>query len=244
VRTDGSDSNTGLANTSGGAFLTIQKAVDVVALLDIGINNVTIKVEDGTYPVGASNFNAPVGSGSVSIVGNVTTPENCLVSATTGNCFGVYSYSQATRLISGFKVANTAGSGIAARNGGFVQFSLIDFGSCSVYHVSTANGAIATASGDYTISGAAAVHVFAEYASIVNIYSRTVTITGTPAITSGFVIARQTSMVAAYGMTFLGASTGPRYEVQTNGVIFVNGAATTYFPGSASGATATGGQYA
>ncbi len=39
VRTDGSNSNNGLANTAGGAFLTIQKAIDTVSGLDLGAYN-------------------------------------------------------------------------------------------------------------------------------------------------------------------------------------------------------------
>ena len=51
VRTDGSDGNTGLANTSGGAFLTIQKAIDTAAALDLSVYNVTIQLADGTYTI-------------------------------------------------------------------------------------------------------------------------------------------------------------------------------------------------
>ena len=43
VRTDGSNSNTGLANTAGGAWLTIDYAADNVAAGD------TIRVQAGTY---------------------------------------------------------------------------------------------------------------------------------------------------------------------------------------------------
>ena len=43
VRTDGSDSNSGLANTPGGAFLTIQKAASTVGA------NGTVRVQPGTY---------------------------------------------------------------------------------------------------------------------------------------------------------------------------------------------------
>jgi len=51
VRTDGSDGNDGSANTAGSAFLTIQKALDVVGGLDLGIYFATIYVNDGTYTI-------------------------------------------------------------------------------------------------------------------------------------------------------------------------------------------------
>ena len=44
VRIDGSDSNTGTVNSAGGAFRSIQKAVDTAASIDISIYDVTINV--------------------------------------------------------------------------------------------------------------------------------------------------------------------------------------------------------
>jgi DNA-binding CsgD family transcriptional regulator len=67
VRTDGSNSNDGLSNTSGGAFLTIQKAIDIVAALDLSIYNVTIQVGSGTYTSGAAVNGAWIGAGIVAL---------------------------------------------------------------------------------------------------------------------------------------------------------------------------------
>src|SRR5947209_19614879 len=79
VRTDGADGNNGLANSSGGAFLTIQKAIDTAAALDLSIYNVTIQVADGSY-TGAVTVTGPwVGSGTVFLQGNTTTPANVVI---------------------------------------------------------------------------------------------------------------------------------------------------------------------
>lgn len=43
--------------------------------------------------------------------------------------------------------------------------------------------------------------------------------------------------------TFSGAATGPRYGINANGVIWVNGKGQNVFPGSVAGFILTGGSY-
>lgn len=49
VRTDGSDSNTGLVDSSGGSFLTIQHAVNIIRTLDLAGFTVTVNVGAGSF---------------------------------------------------------------------------------------------------------------------------------------------------------------------------------------------------
>src|SRR5262245_20702325 len=88
VRTDGSDANSGLVNSAGGAFATIQRAVDVIAAtLDIAGHTVTIQIADGTYtdPVTLKNVVGFAAPGNLVIQGNAVTPANVLISTSTHN---------------------------------------------------------------------------------------------------------------------------------------------------------------
>ncbi len=88
VRTDGSDSNDGLADSSGGAFLTIQKAVDTAATLDLNGHTITVQVGDGTYSesVALRNVVGFAASGNLIIQGNTGDDDAVLVSSSS-DCF-------------------------------------------------------------------------------------------------------------------------------------------------------------
>ena len=240
VATTGSDANTGLA--VGTPFLTIQKAIDTVASLDINGQTIIIQVADGTYTGAVSLKNAVgfIGLGSLQLVGNVTTPANCILNVPAG-CITASSLACAWD-VSGFRLASTAGNALTV-NGSVVRIATIDFGACPAgSHMSLSQAGKILSLGNYSMSGAALAHVNAIGQSFVDVSGRTITIAGTPAITT-FVIANYLSLVWIFGCTFSGTATGQRYSAGTNGIIYVNGAATTYLPGSTAGATATGGQY-
>ena len=249
VRTDGSDSNNGLANTSGGAFLTIQKAIDVAAALDLSIYDVTIQVGAGTYSSVGNELKSIVGAGKIIIVGDETTPANVTVTQTgsptnSQGCFyafgvkGVYS-------LRGMKLtsATTPGYGINISGGSRVEFQNIDFGAITTYHVRAVDGATLEVTGNYTISGGAVGHVVAS-SSTVRCQSRTITLSGTPAFSGQFANATAVGYYIASGLTFSGSATGPRYSATLNGVVNTAGGGASYFPGDSAGSTATGGQYA
>lgn len=243
VRTDGSDSNNGLANTSGGAFLTVQKAIDVIyATLDLGGKDVTVQVADGTY-TGAVLADGPfIGKGSVTINGNNSTPTNVVFSTTSSSC--VTAQNGAFISCTNFKVTTTtSGVGLLASKKGHVNFSGIDFGTCATHQIRSDDFGSVTATGNYTISGGAATH-FNSVSGAIRIQLRTVTLSNTPAFYIAFCQTLISGLATVNGNTYSGTgATGVRYDITTNGVVYTAGGGANYFPGNAAGTTATGGQY-
>jgi hypothetical protein len=243
VRTDGSDSNDGLSNTSGGAFLTVQKAINTVAALDIATYNVTIQVADGTYTGAVAVSGAWLGSGTVTIVGNTTTPTNVIFSTTFADAVAVTNGGRIT--VSGMELrTTTAGSCLHAQTGGTITVGAsVRFGVAANYHMYVeANGTIRVAA-NYTISGSAGVHWAALANGIIQAFGNTVTLSGTPAFSSGFAFAGRASLIECYGMTFSGLATGTRYISGENSLIFTNAGGASYLPGSVAGSTSNGGLY-
>jgi hypothetical protein len=241
VRTDGSDSNNGLANTSGGAFLTIQKALNVVAGLDLNTFNATINVADGTYTGANLVRGAWVGTGNVYLVGNTTTPANCVISVTSNHA--LFFASAITIYVAGFKVqTTTSGYGlISGDRGNNVLFNgAMEWGACASGHMLAYAGAIYGGATTHTISGAAPIHYQATLYGLIDMPACTVTVSGTPAFSTAFVVADTLSVVNSSTTTFTGSATGKRHDAATNSVVKLPSGGN--FPGDSAGSSASGAQ--
>lgn len=242
----GLDTNTGLAAGSGFAFKTIQRALNVVAALDLSIYNVTINVSDGTYPDTAQVIGPWVGTGTVTIVGNTTTPANCIISTTNLNCL---TCSASGRIqISGFELrTTTSGSGLYATGNGQIAFTgPMRFGTTAAagYHMQSDRGGIITGASAYSIVGGAGTHIACTTGGNVIAAGLAVTLAGTPAFSTAFIYCSRAGLVEYYSNTFPGTgATGTRYISDGNSVVFVLGGGPTYLPGSVAGSTSAGGQY-
>lgn len=245
VRSDASsDTNDGGENTVDRAFKTLGGCIEALAILPRDTawwnsgSGCNIVVADGTYAEGINLRDLPFSSAT--ITGNVTTPANVIISSTS-DCI-VASGLSTVWTINGCKLTSTGGSGIRAENGSRVLFQNIDFGTATQQHISVKSGAYVQATGNYTISGGAARHLFAQQGRV-DLSSRTVTILNAPAFSSYAFQVLRSSSVLAYSMTFTGSATGARYDVEGNSLIDTGGGGATYLPGNATGITATGGQY-
>ncbi len=83
VRSDGSDTNNGLANTAAGAFATIQAAVNTLGLYDFATYTVTIHVGVG---IGGTYAGATLASfsGNLVITGDPNAPTNVVINGPNG----------------------------------------------------------------------------------------------------------------------------------------------------------------
>lgn len=240
VRTDGSDSNNGLANSSGGAFLTIQKAIDVVASLDIGIYNVSIRVGSGTFTTPIT-LKSIMGSGTVTLRGDNNDNTSTIISVTNADAIG--GYFDGKYSIEYLKIQTTT-SGACLAPEGFITFGNVNFGICAgaAQIVLASSKAQYRCYSPYTISGGAAqYHIACLRAGYIEVAFTTITLTGTPNFTLGFIWSAYCAQVLYYSNTIVGSATGPRHLVQLNAVLFTGG---LVLPGSIAGTTATGGQVA
>jgi hypothetical protein len=181
-----------------------------------------------------------VGSGTVTLQGNISTPANALLSTGASDCITVFS--GGTLTVTGFKLTNT-GAFLLHANSGLIRFSLLTFGACGSQQIRVSDGGRMSAIGNYGIDGSAINHWSALVNGIIRVQARTITLTGTPAFSGAFANAELNSTMLLNSNSFSGAATGPRYSAANNSVISSGGAGATYLPGNVAGSTGTGGQY-
>lgn len=239
VRTDGSDSNSGLTNTSGGAFLTIQKAVDVCAALDFNGFSATVQVGDGTWTAPATVSSTV--NGVLTIAGNATTPDNVLWSLSSGSCLTA-SGPGVRVVVKDMKLQTGGAAGVVSSGRASVTATNCTFGACGYAHITGAAGGAIVISTSCRIVGSAPSFANLDNANI-DMTLCAFTLTGTPAFSTAFITAQALSYARCVLPTFSGAATGSRYSVSTNSVINVNAAGETFLPGNAAGTKTTGGEY-
>lgn len=235
VRTDGSDSNTGLSNTAGGAFRTIQYAVNYVTQnVDAGTYSITINVADGTYSESVYINGKMSGQSSFSIIGNQTTPANCVT-----NSFWCVNGAQV--VIKGLRLTSANG----VRSDGYGTIVTIDDISFALAYALSANngGTINGTSADLNIESTVTTMFYAFSTAIINLYNANITVNGNAWTGVGAVYSRLSSNINIQGVTFSGSATGKRYTADTNSVLFTSGGGASFIPGDSAGSTATGGQY-
>ena len=243
VRSDGNDSNTGLANNSGGAFLTIDRAINAVCDIDVGQYNVTIQLQDGTWALGSAQLGLkPItGAGRCIIQGNTGDASAVTISSShadgtilANNLRCTYELRSLTLTSSASCLINVHGHVSIIRCAG------VRFGSCTTQHLWIQYGALVDIIEACTITGGGQRHVLAEFHG--RYYCRSAfTVSGTPAFSDAFAVARDMGLLGFAGSSFSGSATGKQFRVEDTA--WLDRAGVT-LPGDAAGERSPGPWYA
>lgn len=227
VATTGSDSNNG--TSVGTPFLTLTKALTVAATYDLSVYGVHIHIADGDYSAEGGWYwdSAPgcsVDGNNLTITGNTTTPANVVI--------GDPSVRVGFVLLQGVKTTSINANYATAN---------ISMANCQCVY--------AYASGGYIFAQVANTFAGNEWAAI-GVENRgrfratgTITVSGTPAYSDGFVWAETDAIVDLASATISGSSTGKRFVGAKAATIYAPGTGFTGLPGNADGTLATGAQY-
>lgn len=232
VRADGSDGNSGLADTAAQAFLTVNHAMDFAAE---NFTDAVISVGPGSFTAAYSGYRLPA---RISIEG---------AGAGTTTIAGVFAeYSQQVE-VSDCTLADASGWGLVAtgRTASIVAWD-VAFGACQMGHAVADGGTVSLS--DYIISGGSSsgAHIAARRFGRV-ICGSGVDVSANITLASGFVLCdKGPAFVEFDGATIsLGGHTvtGKRYDIRSNSVCDTGGGGASFLPGTVSGTTAGGGEY-
>jgi hypothetical protein len=235
---NGNNTNSGL--TQFAPVKTLQFAANLVANhydLQGGIANIYCR--DGVYSTGVT-LATNAFNGGIKFIGNTTTPTNCRVVVTSGNCF--YAAAGALMYVSGFAV-EAASQGLTADTNSRLIFDNVAFGPCQYAHIAAYTGAQILASGantPYSIYGNA-------------VYHATIGVAGNAIMLGGSQITLKTN-IAFSAILWAGSSGiimvnnvnwilngfnifGSRYVVSNGGYLYTAGGGVNAVGGSASGLT-------
>lgn len=246
VRVDGSDSNSGLADNAGGAFLTPLKAMNTIAALDCSVYDVTVIVRAGAY--GALTLKTCLGSGTVYFVGDVATPSNVILSAPV-RAIDTQAIGGMPFDISGFRAQGSGGQDVGVVSPCTVTVRNMEYNGSSANYRLYANGPgaklIAAGNNHHVRTGGIGL-LLAEQFGTIDTSNSTFTFDANVTYTGATAGARFTGILNVIGQTFtLGAFTvtGTRYSVATCGGIIGTGGSATFFPGNAAGSAVAPGYY-
>lgn len=223
VRTDGSDSNNGLTGTSGGAFLTIQKARDTIRQIDCNSKEVTIKIGTGTYNISfpGVEFSGFVGLSKLIIEGDTTTPSNVVIqgSGTTNfvNSGLIIAKGDLTAEVKGITLTNTVAGGqlINSRYGAILQLGNNRYGDFANSGIYTIGGFIQFLTAFTIVGGGGSQFVGGERGNITMNFlpnGTVITITGTPTMSRFLYLGNQSSFsIVSTNVTFSGGINGQKY---------------------------------
>lgn len=241
VRKDGSDSNSGLINNAGGAFLTIQHAVDVVCqTLDVAGFIVTIQVVTGTYteeiilsdvfgvqfPPESKLFAFTYG---MRLVGDESTPSNVHITINNSVNWAVVTVAgpQAFWNVSGFKLSNSGSFAchITATNNSLVNIGNMEFGdngsSGQGRIINALNNSFVICYADkITKSGTAGYVMFnANDASVIDFEPGEFEVLDAPNFTEAFIALYRSAFVWYNSTDPIGSLTGQKWVAYSGSVI-------------------------
>jgi hypothetical protein len=240
----GSDTNNGLTPST--PFATPDAAYGLlVQQYDLGGQTVTIHLADGNYP--PVNLNgSPLGvlnPTNIHFLGNVGNPANVQINQSTalGGCFALSYFGQCWLDGIQFSAPASQANCVLAAFGAKIFVQNVIYGTAGSFHNWASWGGVIAASGPYTISGGAAVHMLCanggQATGQVSTGPTTITLVGTPHFSTAFAQATNASFIEydSDNITWAGAATGSRFLVNNHSGIFVPAGGLNYFPGDTAG---------